>query len=697
MEALPSEKVKIPIQFLKGVGPKRAKALELLNIQTVEDLLYYFPRRHVDRTITHTIDSLTLDHEVNVIGRIKSIRYVKRFKKSYVIANFADHTGSMTLMWFNAAEYIGQSLKENDLLAIHGKVTSYQNKFQIVHPEYDKLNANEITVNTGLIIPIYPLTEDLKKVGLDSRNLRKIIANCIKDIEQIDDFLTQEYRDSLGLCSLDFALRNIHFTKNLDHLNSAITRLKFDEHFFIQLLFATRKKQIQNSTCLPLEKKLTILNKITNSLTFELTSAQRNSINEIIEDLCTSHPMNRMIQGDVGSGKTIVACLISALVVENDYQVAIMAPTDLLANQIFRNFEKYFSSLKINCSIILGSQKGQTKKEILKKIASGESSIIVGTHALFQKNVTFKNLGLTIIDEQHRFGVNQREKLIKKSKIPNLLSMTATPIPRTLAITYNGDMDISLIDELPKNRPDIFTTKIQTTDLPVTYDFIKGKIKKGEQAIIVYPLIEETEKSDLKAATESYEKLKKQFFSNYNVGLLHGKINNEDKNQTMLDFLDGKIDILVSTTVVEVGIDNPNATIMLINNAERFGLSQLHQLRGRVGRGEKESHCILCSDSFSDKSNNRLDILTKTRNGFLIADEDLKIRGPGEFFGEKQSGFIKYRIADLVTDGPIIREARKFAFQIIDNDSKLLSPDNNLIKKKFEKDYLNLFLKITVN
>jgi ATP-dependent DNA helicase RecG len=275
--------------------------------------------------------------------------------------------------------------------------------------------------------------------------------------------------------------------------------------------------------------------------------------------------------------------------------------------------------------------------------------------------------------------------------------MTATPIPRTLAITYNGDMDISLIDELPKNRPDIFTTKIQTTDLPVTYDFIKGKIKKGEQAIIVYPLIEETEKSDLKAATESYEKLKKQFFSNYNVGLLHGKINNEDKNQTMLDFLDGKIDILVSTTVVEVGIDNPNATIMLINNAERFGLSQLHQLRGRVGRGKKESHCILCSDSFSDKSNNRLDILTKTRNGFLIADEDLKIRGPGEFFGEKQSGFIKYRIADLVTDGPIIREARKFAFQIIDNDSKLLSPDNNLIKKKFEKDYLNLFLKITVN
>ena len=693
----PSNLLETPIQYIKGVGPRRAQVLESLNIYTIKDLLYYFPRKYLDRTSIHLIGSIKTDMEVNIVGRVKSVNLRKMKRGSFLTATLADHTGSVRLMWFNGSDYIYQSLKAGDLIAVHGKVADYKGNVQIVHPEYDKLNANEISLSTGFVIPVYPLTEDLKKSGLDNRNLRKIIYLALDSLSKIEDHFDKKQQEDFKVCSLDSALRNIHFTTSIDKLEESIHRLKFDEHFFLQILLALRKNKIKENRFTPIGFKTKYYNQILKNLNFELTGSQKQVLREIIDDFLSENPMNRMIQGDVGCGKTIVSILASSVVVENNYQVAIMAPTDLLAKQLYKNFKAEYEKLDVECSLLVGSLKSKAKKKVLESIKVGDSKIVIGTHALFQKDVAFKNLGLSIIDEQHRFGVNQRQMLLKKSSVPNLMAMTATPIPRTLAITYNGDMDLSIIDELPKNRPDIFTSHIEKNNLDTAYNFIREKVSIGGQAIVVYPLIEETEKQDLDAASESFDLLTQNIFPDLTVGLMHGKLDPDQKNKVMEQFMNHEIQILVSTTVVEVGIDNPNASVILINNCERFGLSQLHQLRGRVGRGELTSYCILCSDSESPNTKQRLNVLTKSRNGFEIADEDLKLRGPGEFFGERQSGFIKFRIADLTTDGPIIRNARMKAFDIIHNDANLESPINSLIKERFDNEYLKLFLKTTVN
>ena len=693
----PSNLLETPIQYIKGVGPRRAQVLESLNIYTIKDLLYYFPRKYLDRTSIHLIGSIKTDMEVNIVGRVKSVNLRKMKRGSFLTATLADHTGSVRLMWFNGSDYIYQSLKAGDLIAVHGKVADYKGNVQIVHPEYDKLNANEISLSTGFVIPVYPLTEDLKKSGLDNRNLRKIIYLALDSLSEIEDHFDKKQQEDFKVCSLNSALRNIHFTTSIDKLEESIHRLKFDEHFFLQILLALRKNKIKENRFTPIGFKTKYYNQILKNLSFELTGSQKQVLREIIDDFLSENPMNRMIQGDVGCGKTIVSILASSVVVENDYQVAIMAPTDLLAKQLYKNFKAVYEKLGVECSLLVGSLKSKDKKAVLESIKAGNSKIIIGTHALFQKDVAFKNLGLSIIDEQHRFGVNQRQMLLKKSSVPNLMAMTATPIPRTLAITYNGDMDLSIIDELPKNRPDIFTSHIEKNNLDTAYNFIREKVSIGGQAIVVYPLIEETEKQDLDAASESFDLLTQNIFPDLTVGLMHGKLDSDQKNKVMEQFMNHEIQILVSTTVVEVGIDNPNASVILINNCERFGLSQLHQLRGRVGRGELTSYCILCSDSESPNTKQRLNVLTKSRNGFEIADEDLKLRGPGEFFGERQSGFIKFRIADLTTDGPIIRSARMKAFDIIHNDANLEAPSNSLIKERFDNEYLQLFLKTTVN
>ena len=693
----PSNLLETPIQYIKGVGPRRAQVLESLNIYTIKDLLYYFPRKYLDRTSIHLIGSIKTDMEVNIVGRVKSVNLRKMKRGSFLTATLADHTGSVRLMWFNGSDYIYQSLKAGDLIAVHGKVADYKGNVQIVHPEYDKLNANEISLSTGFVIPVYPLTEDLKKSGLDNRNLRKIIYLALDSLSEIEDHFDKKQQEDFKVCSLNSALRNIHFTTSIDKLEESIHRLKFDEHFFLQILLALRKNEIKENRFTPIRFKTKYYNQILKNLSFELTGSQKQVLREIIDDFLSENPMNRMIQGDVGCGKTIVSILASSVVVENDYQVAIMAPTDLLAKQLYKNFKAVYEKLGVECSLLVGSLKSKDKKKVLESIKAGDSKIVIGTHALFQKDVAFKNLGLSIIDEQHRFGVNQRQMLLKKSSVPNLMAMTATPIPRTLAITYNGDMDLSIIDELPKNRPDIFTSHIEKNNLDTAYNFIREKVSIGGQAIVVYPLIEETEKQDLDAASESFDLLTQNIFPDLTVGLMHGKLDSDQKNKVMEQFMNHEIQILVSTTVVEVGIDNPNASVILINNCERFGLSQLHQLRGRVGRGELTSYCILCSDSESPNTKQRLNVLTKSRNGFEIADEDLKLRGPGEFFGERQSGFIKFRIADLTTDGPIIRSARMKAFDIIHNDANLEAPSNSLIKERFDNEYLQLFLKTTVN
>ena len=686
-----------PIQFIKGVGPKRAEVLHSLGISTIKDLLYYFPRKYVDRTSLSTIGSIQEGDEVNLVGRVKSVNLRRMKKGNFVTANVADHTGSIRLMWFNAADYIHQSLKVGDLLTMHGKVAAYKGSHQIVHPEYDKLNANEISLTTGFIIPVYPLTDDLKKSGLENRNLRKIIYLALQSVENIDDHFDNDLREQFDIQDLNTALRNIHYPKDFVSLEKSVHRLKYDEHFFLQLLLAKRKSKIKENKYDSIKFKTKSYNKILKNLHFELTGSQQLSLREIVDDFLSENPMNRMIQGDVGCGKTIVSILASAIVVDNNYQVAIMAPTDLLSKQLFKNFKSQFESIGVECTLLVGSLKPKEKNKVLDEIKSGKSNIIIGTHALFQKDVIFNNLGFVVIDEQHRFGVNQRQKLLSKSNNPNLMAMTATPIPRTLAITYNGDMDLSIIDELPKNRPDIHTSFIEKENLSTAFNFIREKVEDGGQTIIVYPLINESEKQDLSAAVESYEYLRDNIFPDLTVGLMHGKLEDENKNLEMKNFMKGEIDILVSTTVVEVGIDNPNVNVMLINNSERFGLSQLHQLRGRVGRGTMESYCLLCSDSESPKTKERLSIIVNSRNGFEIADEDLKLRGPGEFFGEKQSGFVKFKIADLITDGPIIRDARMKAFEIIKNDANLSQENHSFIKQKFDNEYLKLFLKTTVN
>ena len=686
-----------PIQFIKGVGPKRAEVLHSLGISTIKDLLYYFPRKYVDRTSLSTIGSIQEGDEVNLVGRVKSVNLRRMKKGNFVTANVADHTGSIRLMWFNAADYIHQSLKVGDLLTMHGKVAAYKGSHQIVHPEYDKLNANEISLTTGFIIPVYPLTDDLKKSGLENRNLRKIIYLALQSVENIDDHFDNDLRKQFDIQDLNTALRNIHYPKDFVSLEKSVHRLKYDEHFFLQLLLAKRKSKIKENKYDSIKFKTKSYNKILKNLHFELTGSQQLSLREIVDDFLSENPMNRMIQGDVGCGKTIVSILASAIVVDNNYQVAIMAPTDLLSKQLFKNFKSQFESIGVECTLLVGSLKPKEKNKVLGEIKSGKSNIIIGTHALFQKDVIFNNLGFVVIDEQHRFGVNQRQKLLSKSNNPNLMAMTATPIPRTLAITYNGDMDLSIIDELPKNRPDIHTSFIEKENLSTAFNFIREKVEDGGQTIIVYPLINESEKQDLSAAVESYEYLRDNIFPDLTVGLMHGKLEDENKNLEMKNFMKGEIDILVSTTVVEVGIDNPNVNVMLINNSERFGLSQLHQLRGRVGRGTMESYCLLCSDSESPKTKERLSIIVNSRNGFEIADEDLKLRGPGEFFGEKQSGFVKFKIADLITDGPIIRDARMKAFEIIKNDANLSQENHSFIKQKFDNEYLKLFLKTTVN
>ena len=686
-----------PIQFIKGVGPKRAEVLHSLGISTIKDLLYYFPRKYVDRTSLSTIGSIQEGDEVNLVGRVKSVNLRRMKKGNFVTANVADHTGSIRLMWFNAADYIHQSLKVGDLLTMHGKVAAYKGSHQIVHPEYDKLNANEISLTTGFIIPVYPLTDDLKKSGLENRNLRKIIYLALQSVENINDHFDTDLREQFDIQDLNTALRNIHYPKDFVSLEKSVHRLKYDEHFFLQLLLAKRKSKIKENKYDSIKFKTKSYNKILKNLHFELTGSQQLSLREIVDDFLSENPMNRMIQGDVGCGKTIVSILASAIVVDNNYQVAIMAPTDLLSKQLFKNFKSQFESIGVECTLLVGSLKPKEKNKVLGDIKSGKSNIIIGTHALFQKDVIFNNLGFVVIDEQHRFGVNQRQKLLSKSNNPNLMTMTATPIPRTLAITYNGDMDLSIIDELPKNRPDIHTSFIEKENLSTAFNFIREKVEDGGQTIIVYPLINESEKQDLSAAVESYEYLRDNIFPDLTVGLMHGKLEDENKNLEMKNFMNGEIDILVSTTVVEVGIDNPNVNVMLINNSERFGLSQLHQLRGRVGRGTMESYCLLCSDSESPKTKERLSIIVNSRNGFEIADEDLKLRGPGEFFGEKQSGFVKFKIADLITDGPIIRDARMNAFEIIKNDANLSQENHSFIKQKFDNEYLKLFLKTTVN
>ena len=677
------------LKYIKNVGSARAKVLTEIGLEDSEDLLYYFPRRHLDRTTVTAISLLKKGMITTIVGKVETCGERKTRKGKLFQAVLSDGTGLLTLLWFNGVPYIKKSIEIGDQFAVHGKIEFY-NGLQIVHPEYDKLNIDDDPLNTGSVIPLYPLTQELQKAGIENRFFRKIIRGMLKGINNISDFFPSEFLQKHKLVSRYEALHWIHFADKEKDVKRAIYRLKFDEHFFLQLLMALKKESNCRVGTKPLDKTGPHVKLIYDQLNFELTDAQNRVLKEIRTDLGKPITMNRLLQGDVGSGKTIVAVLAAAIAIGNNVQIAVMAPTEILVHQHYESFKTFSEIGKITCAILVGNTKEGERKKVIDALKTGRIDLIVGTHALIQKDIEFKNLGLVIVDEQHRFGVAQRGDLVEKGLNPHFLAMTATPIPRTLAITYHGDMDLSIIDELPKHRKPVITKKIGPERLKNVYDFMNNEVSKGRQCMIVYPLVEETEKSDLTAAVEAYETLSRTAFTDVNVGLIHGRMKKEEKDNIMNEFSDNRIQILVSTTVIEVGIDVPNATVMLVEHADRFGLIQLHQLRGRVGRGSEKSYCIFVQRDITENSRKRLDIMERTNDGFVISDEDLKLRGPGEFFGIKQSGFFKYKIADLVMDGPIIKSARKAAFDLVAKDPHLRDRSFIELRRHFLKEYQHM-------
>ena len=684
-----------PVSVISGLGPSRVKILNEKGVFTINDILYYFPRKHVDRTSITPINKIAKGSVFTIVASIETYgeKTIRKGKMFQVIVS--DGTGFVTLSWFKGGKYLKRMFSIGQKLVIFGKVDWY-NGYVITHPEIEIIDSSSANMSSAGIIPIYTLTKEMISVGLEQRRLRKAIQYVLNSKILISDFLPKDILKRHKLISLDKALRLIHFSENKHELKSATRRLKFDEHFFLQLLVALKKYNIQKVGTKALVDVGPYFRTISRNLKFELTNAQKKVIQEVHDDLKVPKPMNRLIQGDVGCGKTIVSILVSSLAVGNNVQVAVMAPTEILARQHYASFKHEFDKVKIPCCLLVGAMKKKERLNILKGLEEGNISVVIGTHALIQEDIKFDKLGLVVIDEQHRFGVNQRLKLQKKGQNPHLLSMTATPIPRTLSITYHGDMDLSIIDELPSNRIPVTTKIVDNSKIEKVYGFIKDQIALGRQAIIVYPLVKESEKTDLAAAIEASESLSSRQFKEIKLGLVHGKMNSEDKDKVIDDFSKNQIKVLISTTVVEVGLDVPNATIMLIEHAERFGLTQLHQLRGRVGRGSAKSYCILVKRNHSEVSKNRLSILEKTSDGFLIADEDLRLRGPGEVFGQSQSGFFQYKIANIVQDGEIIREARESAFRVVSKDPFLRSSNNKDIKNifmiKYSKNLKNLNL-----
>ena len=675
-----------PISSVKGIGPAKNNAFAERGINTISDLVNHYPRKYLDRTNVTQISKIKNKMHVNLVGTIEASGMVQGRKRQFFKAILKDKSGIVTLTWFRGARYMNQSVKKGDYLAITGKVEFY-NGLQIIHPEYDKLNIEDDPLNSGIITPLYSISAELKKNRIDSRFLRKIISNIFKNIKEIPDFFERDILENKKLISLDESLRQIHFPANKQKLKSAIKRLKFNEHFFFQLSMIAKRSLIKKLPSKSFKKTGIQTKLIFNNIEFELTGAQKRVLKEIKDDLSHSYAMNRLLQGDVGSGKTIVSILASAIAVSNKAQVAIMAPTEILAKQHYNSFKNLADFAKMSCALLTGGMPARDRKKIIVGLENGNIDIVVGTHALIQKDIKFNLLGLAIIDEQHRFGVNQRNALLQKGFNPHLLSMTATPIPRTLAITYHGDMDLSIIDELPKNRIPITTKTVNENRLEKIYSFMNDEVKSGRQCIIVYPLIEETEKSDLAAAEEMYDKLKRNVFKDIKVGLIHGRLEKDLKDKIMSDFSKNKINIIISTTVIEVGIDVPNATVMLIEHAERFGLTQLHQLRGRVGRGSEKSYCILVQRNFTENAIKRLKIMESTNDGFIISDEDLKMRGPGEFFGIKQSGFFNFKIASITSDGDLITNARNTAKEYLEEDLKRLSIKNKIIYGELMSQY----------
>lgn len=681
-----------PIAFLKGVGPQRATLLNKeLNIFSYQQLLQYFPFRYIDRSKCYLISELTADMPtVQIKGVVRGVKEMGEGHKKRLKATLYDGANTMELVWFKGVKWVKEALQEGKEYLVFGKPTMYLGKFNMSHPELELFDEQSVYAK-GALQPVYHTTEKLTRRGLNSKGIEKIVKQLlIEVIDTIPDILDQHIITQHKLMSRKHAFAFIHFPSNHLKLKAAQIRLKYEELLFLQMLLLKQKLLVKQHVK---GFKFSALGNYfmdfyEKHLPFELTNAQKRVVREIRRDMNTGAQMNRLVQGDVGSGKTLVAFLSMLVALDNGYQACLMAPTEILANQHLHSLAPYAEAIGVNIRLLTGSSKTAQRKIIHAELASGELQILIGTHALLEDKVQFKNLGLAIVDEQHRFGVAQRAKFWRKNTTPpHMLVMTATPIPRTLAMTVYGDLDVSMIDEMPPGRKLVKTSHKYDSHRLAVFGFMEKQLQLGRQIYVVYPLIEESEKLDYKDLTDGYESIRRRFpLPTYGVSMVHGKMKPEAKEYEMQQFVAGKTHIMVATTVIEVGVNVPNASVMIIESAERFGLSQLHQLRGRVGRGADQSFCVLMSgNKLSKEARQRLKTMVDTNDGFQISEVDLKLRGPGDIMGTQQSGILDLTIADLVKDGAILTQARTDAMHILDEDPALEQPKNKAMHHHLNK------------
>ncbi|WP_341222087.1 ATP-dependent DNA helicase RecG [Polaribacter atrinae] len=679
-----------PITYIKGISVQRASLMYTeLGIKTCNDLLNFFPNRYIDKTTFYAIKDLQPNSsEVQIVGKITRVKSVAQKRGSRLVATFQDATGSMELVWFKGQKWIKDALKINEPYVVYGKLNHYNGNFSIPHPELELVVEYKKKLQTKMQ-PVYPSTERLVNSGVSNKLMRTYVQHLLQQFfEVITETLSQEIIDNFKLMSKRDALLNAHFPKSQENLAKAQNRLKFEELFFIQLQLL--RKKLINKTKIKgfvFENVSDYFNTFyKDHLPFNLTNAQKRVLKEIRKDVASGAHMNRLLQGDVGSGKTIAALLTMLMAIDNGYQATIMAPTEILATQHYHAISEMLKDMDINVDLLTGSVRVKKRREIHANLEDGTLHILIGTHALLEDKVKFKNLGIAIIDEQHRFGVAQRAKLWTKNILPpHILVMTATPIPRTLAMSVYGDLDISVIDELPPGRKEVKTVHRYDSNRLSVFKFMRDEIEKGRQVYVVYPLIQESEAMDYKDLMDGYESISRDFPTpKYQISIVHGKMKPADKEHEMQRFVKGETQIMVATTVIEVGVNVPNASVMIIESSERFGLSQLHQLRGRVGRGGDQSYCILLSSyKLSEEGKTRLKTMVDTTDGFKIAEVDLKLRGPGNLMGTQQSGVLNLKIADVVKDSKILVAARNTAISVLQEDSNLSQPANINIKKAY--------------
>ena len=670
---------------LPNLSTKRLSALKEAGIESIRDLINFFPRRYLDRTTVRSIGQLQgQGEEVTVVGRVKDIQQVGYGRKKRLEVIIQDETGSLKGTWFKGIGYFKKALKEGEIVAFYGKVKRYGRHLSIAHPEVDKVGDPSDIQDVTRIVPVYPGGQAFSKSYITSKMISQWMKIALKH-DTPEEFLPEEIRQEYELMPREKAYRAIHFPEEQQDYRSARNRFKFEELFLFELSIAKVKHRITERAAGHLFRDMDHYTArfFRDHLPFELTGGQKGALSDIKRDVRSGRQMNRLLQGDVGSGKTVVAIGAILMALDNGFQAAFMAPTEILAEQHYRTLRKFLDPMDINIRLLVGNQKERLRTDILTSIEGGSCQVVVGTHAVIQDQVQFHNLGLAVIDEQHRFGVKQRAEMLEKGSHPHILVMSATPIPRSLAMTVYSDLDISVIRGLPSGRKPVRTAVRPEKKHPEIYDFVEQHLDEGGQAYVVYPLVEESEAVDLKDATAGFEKLSKRF-DDYQVGLLHGRMKSEEKDDVMQQFINNEIQVLVSTTVIEGGVDVPNANIMIVEHAERFGLSQLHQLRGRIGRGSRQSYCILIyGQKVSKEARYRLSKMAETNDGFEIAEADLKLRGPGDFLGTRQSGLPEFRLADIIEDQWILEQAKNAAWDLMASDPQLQEEQHSKLREEF--------------